>query len=505
MIVSGLPDNFLHHPACLDAFVRVGWARHQEYELDYLQCVDEKLKKRLYSIEESPVGNIPRDCHPLNMSVNTLGMLWYYARISQLLAKSPASVLEFGGGFGSLARVFVRASETPITYVLIDLPEMLALQFYYLSHSLGRDRVAAHIRPDEAVEQNKINLFSVYDIEKLSLSAELFVSTFALSETTEFLQDMVGRAKDFFNAKGIYITGQLEEERKELVWQTPRNIITSSINRLKDVRISRFHIGHNYELIGSNEPRHLSMGTVEETTSESAGSGWECGEKGRIVGVVFSKDRAMQLDCTLRTLHRHCKDIEEASIKVIYTTSNQFHARAYQKLKEEFPSIEFVKERAFRDDLLSRVSSSEYVLFLVDDNIFVRDFRLRDIVGALKQDRAAIGVSLRLGRNTRYCYMLDKAQRLPEFDEAGDAFLAFDWTASEYDFGYPLEVSSSAYRVPDILSLLKSLNFVNPNSLEALLRCEQAHLPAGQASAPLLRDERCFLQSCQQSPEHLHR
>jgi acetyltransferase-like isoleucine patch superfamily enzyme/GT2 family glycosyltransferase/Tfp pilus assembly protein PilF len=185
--------------------------------------------------------------------------------------------------------------------------------------------------------------------------------------------------------------------------------------------------------------------------------------------IVFSKDRAMQLDCTLRSLYLHCKDIDRLSIKVIYTTSSQDHERAYQRLKEEFSSVDFVKERVFRDDLLSSISLHEYVLFLVDDNIFVRDFRMEDVIGGLKQSPAAIGVSLRLGRNTTYCYMLNSAQRLPVFEEVAGDLLSFDWTISEYDFGYPLEVSSSIYRVSDILPVLKSLNFTNPNTLEALL------------------------------------
>jgi FkbM family methyltransferase len=184
---------------------------------------------------------------------------------------------------------------------------------------------------------------------------------------------------------------------------------------------------------------------------------------------VFSKDRAMQLDCTLRTLHLHCSDIDQASIRVIYTTSSYFHERGYEKLKREFPSVDFVREKAFKNDLMSFVSSLEHVLFLVDDNIFVSDFRLGDMLGALTGNRSAIGYSLRLGRNTTSSYMLGRSQSLPDFASAGNGCLSFDWTASELDFGYPLEVSSSLYRVSDILPLLNGLDYRNPNTLEAFL------------------------------------
>lgn len=219
-------------------------------------------------------------------------------------------------------------------------------------------------------------------------------------------------------------------------------------------------IGHR--LRGAGAKGSASSG--EPTTATPADRGRE-----RPGVIVFSKDRAMQLHCTLRSLHLHCKDIDRSSVKVIYTTSSPVHEKAYRKMAEEFPSVGFVKERAFRDDLLSLLTSCEYVLFLVDDNIFARDFRLEDGMAALDRTPEAIGVSLRLGRNTTYCYMLDRAQRLPAFDDVAGGLLSFDWTRSEHDFGYPLEVSSSVYRVADILPVLRGLNFTNPNTLEALL------------------------------------
>ncbi len=151
----------------------------------------------------------------------------------------------------------------------------------------------------EMVEPYKINLFSVYDIEKLSFSIELFVSTFALSETTEFVQNTVGRVKNFFDARHIYITGQLEEEREDPVWQAPKNIITSAINRLKDVRISRFHIGHNYELTGSSELPGLTAGTIEKKPSENVYEDIKTADQGQTAGLIVRKT-ARRLDCTLR-------------------------------------------------------------------------------------------------------------------------------------------------------------------------------------------------------------
>ena len=85
MITTRLPDNFLLHPICLEMFVRAGWNPQQEYELAYIESLSDKLRNKIYSLKESSIGQAPYDCKKLNISVNTLGMLWYYARISEYL------------------------------------------------------------------------------------------------------------------------------------------------------------------------------------------------------------------------------------------------------------------------------------------------------------------------------------------------------------------------------------------------------------------------------------
>ena len=124
----------------------------------------------------------------------------------------------------------------------------------------------------------------------------------------------------------------------------------------------------------------------------------------------------MQLDCAIRSFTRHCKYVNDSlTVKVLYTTSNDAHERQYRTLAKNYPSIEFVKETDFKNNLLQVLTSSEYVLFLVDDNIFVNDFSTDHIIDVLRQYPNAIGFSLRLGRNTNYCYMLRKQQALPSF------------------------------------------------------------------------------------------
>jgi GT2 family glycosyltransferase/spore maturation protein CgeB/Tfp pilus assembly protein PilF len=188
-----------------------------------------------------------------------------------------------------------------------------------------------------------------------------------------------------------------------------------------------------------------------------------------VIGVIFSKDRAMQLDGVLRSLLDHCKDGPSIRLKVIYKASSQRHEQHYQQLKRIYEPIEFLREKDFKQDLVSSISSFQYILFLVDDNIFVRNFRLKDVTDHLGKHPDAIGFSLRLGRNTDYCYMFDRMQNIPMLTALNDNIMKYDWRTAEYDFGYPLEVSSSVYRVSDLLPLLNDFQFSNPNTLEFML------------------------------------
>jgi FkbM family methyltransferase len=188
-----------------------------------------------------------------------------------------------------------------------------------------------------------------------------------------------------------------------------------------------------------------------------------------ITSIIFSKDRAMQLDATLRSFFLHCKDSDSVSLKVLYVTSNQSYEQQYEQLKDEFKSVEFIKETDFKKDLLSLLSSKQYVLFLVDDNIFIRTFCISDIRDSLDNNPDVLGFSLRLGKNTTYCYMLNVEQKLPSFSVLGGGILKYEWIAADHDFGYPFEVSSSVYRVSDIYTLLAQADFSNPNTLELVV------------------------------------
>lgn len=228
-----------------------------------------------------------------------------------------------------------------------------------------------------------------------------------------------------------------------------------------------------------------------------------------ITAIVFSRDRAMQLDATLRSYFLHCQDTNLANIHVIFRTTDALHEGQYYRLIHEYKNhtnLFFHHQRKFHQDVLGLIAEGagmrwriimyqkllllghrsrhmrslclrfyepHYILFLVDDNLFVQDFYLQNIIDALEAHPDALGFSLRLGANTTYCYMSGRSQALPDFTIFkllnSIKVLEFYWTKCKDDFGYPLEVSSSIYRTYDLLPLLNQHWFGSPNQLEGCL------------------------------------
>jgi hypothetical protein len=238
----------------------------------------------------------------------------------------------------------------------------------------------------------------------------------------------------------------------------------------------------------------------------------------RVLTIIFSLDRAMQLDATLRSFFLHCRDASLGSLEVIYLATKPLLEQQYLSLSREYPDVHFIKQGAFREnvidiilpsslppgkkwlyrlisetanlklgaDLIQRLwrrfllvsntpfflgnkpflKDPEFILFLVDDNLFVRDFHLSNVLDSLHKHPDALGFSFRLGKNTNYSYMLKSDQIVPPFEDEGGGTLLYQWPSAQYDFNYPIEISSSVYRVWQIMLLLAAIPFRNPTTLE---------------------------------------
>jgi hypothetical protein len=195
-----------------------------------------------------------------------------------------------------------------------------------------------------------------------------------------------------------------------------------------------------------------------------------------MTSVIFSKDRPLQLELTLRSKKEFCKEDNYIYTNIIYKGSTDKYLEGYEILKKEYNNILFIEESEFKSNLINSVFDSTYVFFAVDDTIFTNPFSLSDIIftleGLSSSDRI-LGVSLRLGLNTVYCYPLSTFNKVPENlvfinSEIEKNYLSlYNWTtAGEGDFSYPLELSSSIYRTCDLYPIINGKNYNNPNELE---------------------------------------
>lgn len=190
----------------------------------------------------------------------------------------------------------------------------------------------------------------------------------------------------------------------------------------------------------------------------------------RFITIIFSKDRPLQLDLTLTSNERHCSEKNARNEVVIYKPTNDEFEETYKQVAKEHPDVQFLKEDNFKNNLLECVDKNRHVMFVVDDCIFTRRYSLDKISSFLDICDGVLGFSLRLGTNTEVCYPIREKNDMPYMQMLGKNIGAFSWKqAGKGDFSYPLDVSSSVYRVKDIKPLLEKLDYNTPNSLEWML------------------------------------
>lgn len=137
-ILLGNPDRFFTRHYCIwNAMVRQGMSMVQSYEALYLRdCISDKTREKLAVFHESDFLGLDRCCKEFNCSSNCLGHLYYVAKVLEYWPnESINSIVEVGSGYGNLASVFKQIMPEATLY-LIDLPELLALQYFFLKATM---------------------------------------------------------------------------------------------------------------------------------------------------------------------------------------------------------------------------------------------------------------------------------------------------------------------------------------------------------------------------------
>jgi putative sugar O-methyltransferase len=250
LIQDGVPGNFLNHSEVVRQFCRSGFGEPQQHELNYLLSRPRELRDLVDRYRESNAGGPVLECGELQISANSLAMLYYFVRIAeQSKLGSLHTIAEFGGGYGCLCRVFLELLPVPPTYVILDLPEMLTLQDIFLKASSPAYKVVPHRVAPLRLEAGAVHLLPVHLAGSLAAQPNLFISTFALSETPARLQEQIAQGR-FFASHSVYLVGQ---ETDAQFWQhagldSPKALHRAVHECFSQVRLQPYHFAHAWEL-----------------------------------------------------------------------------------------------------------------------------------------------------------------------------------------------------------------------------------------------------------------
>lgn len=186
--------------------------------------------------------------------------------------------------------------------------------------------------------------------------------------------------------------------------------------------------------------------------------------------IVFSRDRACQLELFIRSMKFYFKEFNEYKINVLYTYSNDKFKEGYEKIFKihSDKNINYIKEvKRFKEHVLLLLDpSNPYTVFFVDDIVFKNEFSLNSKQFKLfTMNDEIIALSLRLHPNLTYCYSARIRMSQPNFDSN----LIFKWLGLPGDYGYPMSLDGHFFRTPEFSALSKVLEYNNPNSYESIL------------------------------------
>jgi hypothetical protein len=193
----------------------------------------------------------------------------------------------------------------------------------------------------------------------------------------------------------------------------------------------------------------------------------------RISGIIFSKDRAMQLHALLSSYFHYTNN--PAHLIILFTCSNKEQEISYQLLQNEFRlfPVTFLKEVNFSIQLKEIIYNltSDRLFFMTDDGIFLDHYDLND---CLQYNPINNVFSLRFGSDLNFCYAYNKRQSVPHFkqDELNKIVRIWKWSDmyDSPDWNYPLSLDATIYFRKEIELMLQTLAFSSPNSLESQMQ-----------------------------------
>ena len=215
-----------------------------------------------------------------------------------------------------------------------------------------------------------------------------------------------------------------------------------------------------------------------------------------ILAIIFSFDRAMQLELLLESIFKY-DATKQFDLHVVYASSSTDFEKGYELIKSKFSTIQWHKETSFKERKVwplfplywrnyywwlkykySRTVKSNFrslvlsvmdeskndsVMFLTDDSMFVNPIDIQpELMQKLELNGQSYSYSLRHGKNIlggNYAEMRD--------------FIEWDITKKHdhSEWSYPFSVDGHIYNKKILLHIYRKVIFKNPNTLEGNVAC----------------------------------
>jgi hypothetical protein len=235
LVLTGNPREFLRWDVVAQSMF-VSSAPYISTELKYLKAKKEWKTRWLNAIKESSIGHPYPSIHHTASSGNLIHHAYHVAHFEEI-AKIDVTefdfVFEFGGGYGSMCRLFHNLGFRG-KYLIFDLPHFSALQTYFLK------TCGLNVFSLKDFKSATPGIICVSDMETLSealavsktLCRKLFLATWSLSESTtalrktvfdllpEFGSFLIGYQDQFGEVNNREYFQQLREQFRVLKWQS---------------------------------------------------------------------------------------------------------------------------------------------------------------------------------------------------------------------------------------------------------------------------------------------
>lgn len=196
-------------------------------------------------------------------------------------------------------------------------------------------------------------------------------------------------------------------------------------------------------------------------------------------GVVFSKDRPLQLHLLLQSYADMVSN--PVPLHVQYAASTPAFAKAYDEVLACFPKLDLrvVKETRFKATLLPLLDSlrAEKMFFLMDDDVFIQKV---DMTKHASVDPKHVTMNVVLSPQVSHCYTTQKTVAPPLFTQVKGRKELREFRWSELNGGlhsmwtYPMMVDGTLFDTREMRLMAATTDYKAPNSFEGALM-EFAH------------------------------